>query len=308
MHSHNVTKLLRHLIRPLPNHNLALLLWFASGLVWGDALQHALSAQTPIPAPIPAPIPVYAALPNLPPGQALDIVFAPADDIGDLGTQAARRGFRDRLRTLIEAGILKNNVFESNRALFNFWYTLRAVRLDHKPACAGIDRWDFAGLAFKPDAILILHASQRVDDCAVESIGTAEIGQPGSVLHELGHALFHLPDEYWPEGVYDIGLVLQTDLEGCREAVGSADYAGACAELQSCRKGVPDPGPVTTLTPYYLVQGCRQSVMSSAGYRVLDHGPADWRQIYERTLAPRFPLERIHTPQRFARQISTARP
>ncbi len=154
------------------------------------------------PAP---PVRVYEVVAAADPGAAFNVLFVArtGDNFGDMTDPTDRSWLIDYLaQSTIGDGLMQNRTIREHRSRLNFWLADGMARLTPVPGgCPTVTLPDMSGLPLAPDAIIVLHRSP-MDDCAQGIVATADLDQPGTILHELSHSLFHLPDEYCCYGGY----------------------------------------------------------------------------------------------------------
>lgn len=146
---------------------------------------HSVSFATR-PYPVPnQPVPVYA---QGDPDDVMDLVFIPDEEIVDMDE------FRDRCQSLISNTAHR----EPTMNLFNrqFNYYINPIAGDAVPYGTGSHTppSNNANLAFA-EARALLH-STVFQDFASGSMFSMEWDRPQTLLHENGHAMFRLADEY----------------------------------------------------------------------------------------------------------------
>jgi hypothetical protein len=130
------------------------------------------------------PIPIRVSGP--PVGRFNIVVIADTD----LGTP-----IRDQLDAVVQRH-LAHGTIKSHRRLFNFYYS--AFTGNFEPSCHFTPPANIAELNAVADAVVYLHKKvQR--DCSVGSNLSCEITGGRTLLHEFGHVLFGLADEYPPD-------------------------------------------------------------------------------------------------------------
>ncbi len=198
-------------------HRLVLilgLLWLMIFLVVGIVLiaapgQNAAIETAEIERPVFA---VDADLVQESPDHAFDVVFAADTHTYDgLTDKQSQQRFRQDVRDAIEKGIFRNSVFGNNRSLFSFWLVLTPGAVNG-PECPREVVWPTHAIPRWADAVVLLHDFAAVTstkthyrDCTTLDLrySTAERGGDyPALVHELGHALFRLPDEYSKWGGY----------------------------------------------------------------------------------------------------------
>ena len=135
----------------------------------------------------------------------LDIVFIPDRDYGGRLTV-----FRNNVRTLIDSGYFGSTEFSGNRNRFNFYYyEPRYVSewADYEPVCAKFDLpLDFFLHCAMGDSNAIVWDPDPRDpgDRSCSSFNAFSVGRNEltTVVHETGHNIFGMADEYCCDGGY----------------------------------------------------------------------------------------------------------
>lgn len=129
------------------------------------------------------------------PARNIDIVFVPDADYG-----SATAAFRDAVRDLIVNGYFSAPEISDAGCLFNFYY-FDGVG-DYEPVCAKFDLpADLANhCAFADSKAIVFTGGGRA--CSSGSVFSTQPGGVHVVLHESGHNLFDLSDEYCCDGSY----------------------------------------------------------------------------------------------------------
>ncbi len=218
------------------------------------------------------PIPIRV---NGDPREHLDIVFIPDTDIS-IAT------FRESLVDVLETLYFKYDVIQSYRTLYNFYYS--EVAGDYEETCNFTDPANMANLTVVADTVAILHESD-LRDCRSGSRMSSEIDYDKTLIHESGHALFDLRDEYCCDSSYSQQACvpnLWNSLAACEADSAELGYAASdCAQLTKGNDSVN----------YWRIDptgsaGCMMGTsMHNAGS---DFGQACLRRIrfrYERCLA-----------------------
>lgn len=221
---------------------------------------------------------VYAPTPI---DQAMNIVFVPDEDYGDLSVLSARQAFLDDVATMVYSGYWDNNMFAFNLPLFNFWYTTATGTVD--PPNSGIcPRTDFpreirTEAAFA-DLYLLVH-QDTLRDCRNGKKATTEPTSFGAVVHESGHALFDLPDEYCCDGGYGkLHPVMYGELRGCERDADNASW-------RDCFRFRSERGPIGFLNRDWVRSegdpDVNRNIMTSGGTSGREFGPSNWAVIEE---------------------------
>ena len=123
----------------------------------------------------------------------LDIIFIPTKDL-TLGQ------FKNGLSSVIYQLYFANPWYGNNRVMFNFWYSGEFG--DYQQLCKFLDPGNIASLSAIGDAIAFLH-KKNMRDCRSGKRFSSEIDYGRTLLHESGHALFGLMDEYCCDSRYE---------------------------------------------------------------------------------------------------------
>lgn len=155
----------------------------------------------------------------------LDVVFIPDTDI----TLAS---FRDQLDEVIEDLYFKYDEFKVWRGNLNFYYSGRQG--NYEEMCSFTDPPNMAELTAVGDSIAILHQSD-LRDCKSGDRFSSEINYDKTLVHETGHALFGLKDEYCCDSSYSQQACepnLYSSLANCQNDAGGVGYPqGDCTKL-----------------------------------------------------------------------------
>jgi hypothetical protein len=126
-------------------------------------------------------------------GQAMDIIFIPDEDITDLDV------FRDHCRLMILEGIFGDEMTRSWWQFFNFYINPldgdATTSVHRRP-----DNWNQLTFA---ETQTIMHLDVFRDH-AEGTLFSTEQENRGTMLHEAGHALFGLADEYYGGGHWQL--------------------------------------------------------------------------------------------------------
>lgn len=197
--------------------------------------------------------------------EAIDVVFVPDDDYGDLTVVANRQDFLDDVADMIDTGFWQNNAMVSNVFLFNFWFMTQTG--DVQPPSTGICpvvTWPGLTDAAFAEVIVLLHPN-ALRDCASGNRVTSEPTSFHTVVHEASHAAFGLPDEYCCDGGYwNIPPVLYDSQDNCNNDPANAAW-------RNCQSFTDDDGNV-----WWRSEDNNGDIMASGGNTVWEYGPADW--------------------------------
>lgn len=210
--------------------------------------------------------------------RAFNILFVPDSSYGDQSVLANRQAFVDDMAKVIEDGYWQNRAYFNGWGVFNYYYmTARGSVTEQAPDAAGNFRcptvtWpaevDSDG-AFA-DQLLLIHAND-LRDCGGGGRASAEPTSFRTIVHETGHGLFGLPDEYCCDGGYfAMAPLMYTSEQACNGDAANAAWRN-CQSLTSDRDGSVwwrSQGDITT-----------NLIMYSAGSEVWESGPADWASM-----------------------------
>jgi hypothetical protein len=122
----------------------------------------------------------------------LDVVFIPDTDI-------TLNSFRDQLDEVIEDLYFKYDEFKTFRGNLNFYYS--SQQGNYEESCQFTDPPNMANLTAVGDSVAILHQT-NLRDCNSGDRFSSEINYDKTLIHESGHALFGLQDEYCCDSSY----------------------------------------------------------------------------------------------------------
>lgn len=217
---------------------------------------------------------------------AFNVLFVPDTAYGDMSVLANRQAFVDDLAKVIENGYWQNRAYFNGWAFYNYFYmTTPGSVVEQAAAPDGSFRCPVVTWPAQvstdgafADQIVLIHKND-LRDCGGGGRATAEPTSYRTIVHETGHGLFGLPDEYCCDGGYfSISPVMYGSQSAC-----SADAANAgwrnCQSHTSSRDG----------SVWWRSQGNITSnlIMFNPGAEVWESGPADWAvmQAAYRTLS-----------------------
>jgi hypothetical protein len=135
-----------------------------------------------------------------PPDQRLDLVIVPADDyMGDLTK------FKQHVVDHLENRLFAAAPLDTARDQFNIYYSeaegtglgfAACNDMDPSTACCASLPTDLRKQCPFADAFAVFHDTLGVQDCATGGLFATEGGDLRSFVHEAGHAVFSLNDEY----------------------------------------------------------------------------------------------------------------
>jgi hypothetical protein len=206
---------------------------------------------------------------------AFNIVFVPDASYGDMSVLANRQNFVDDMTDVIENGYWQNRAYFNGLFRFNYYYvTVSGSVVPRTPDAMGNFRcptvtWPAAvntDGAFA-DQLLLIH-SNTLRDCGGGGRATAEPTSYRTIVHETGHGLFGLPDEYCCDSFYsEVRPVLYSTGNACTTDANNASWRN-CTSFTSSRDGSVwwrSQGNITT-----------NLIMLNGGNEVWESGPADW--------------------------------
>lgn len=197
----------------------------------------------------------------------LDAVFVPDTDF-------TADDFRLRLHELIFDRYFRQEEVEANRGFHNFYYTPRQGH--YEEPCQFTKPPNAAKLVAVADSVVILHQKSKPRDCSYTYLMSAHMNDTKTVLHESGHSLFGLEDEYCCDSDYQQATCLPNiwaTLAACqRDAPALHLDSGECRQLS-------DGGKTVNFWRIDPV-GDRGCIMGDAEYKSCsDFGPACLRRI-----------------------------
>lgn len=217
------------------------------------------------------PIPIRAT--GAPQGR-LDVVFVPDTDI----TLASFVDQLDQVQNLyFRYPAYRGTPGRPNRAMYNLYYTREFGNIyrNSEGRCRIADPANMRELMRTGDVIAILHRT-RMRDCRIGRRFGSEIDHDKTLIHESGHALFNLSDEYCCDTSYPRQQCVPNiyrSLQACRaDAPNLGVPASNCTQLSKGRR---------TLQLWRIdhddTNGC---IMGPAQHnRRSDHGVSDNRRI-----------------------------
>lgn len=197
----------------------------------------------------------------------LNIVFVPDTSYGDLSVQANLQRFFDDIEEVIEEGYWQNNSYWVNIGRFNYYYMTvgGSAAAPTTGICPNVT-WpaQVATDASFADLVLLLHPNE-LRDCRWGNRVTSEPTSFRTVVHESGHALFNLPDEYCCDGGYsNLPPVLYNSSDSCNSDAANAAWRN-CTSFTA-----------TNGTAWWRSENSTVDIMSGGGDVVLESGRADW--------------------------------
>ena len=230
--------------------------------------------------------------------KAFNILFVPDTAYGSMAVTANRQAFVNDMAKVIENGYWQNRAYFNAWGRYNYFYmaasgtvTPRSPNPDGSFRCPTVvwpSQVDTDG-AFA-DQIVLIHKNE-LRDCGGGGRATAEPTSFRTIVHETGHGLFGLPDEYCCDGGYFTKApVMYASQSACTTDPANVGWR-SCQSHTSSRDG----------KVWWRSQGNINSnlIMSNAGDEVWESGPADWAVMNAayQTLSSATP---ISTPADFA--------
>ncbi|MDF1763876.1 MAG: hypothetical protein P1U57_10740, partial [Oleibacter sp.] len=213
--------------------------------------------------------------------QALNIVFVPDASYGDLSVLANRQAFVDDMTDVIENGYWQNRAYFNGILHFNYYYmtasgsvVARTPDADGNFRCPTVT-WpaQVSTDAAFADQLVLMHQND-LRDCGGGGRATAEPTSYRTIVHETGHGLFGLPDEYCCDSFYrEVAPVLYSTQNRCNNDPANASWRN-CVSLTSSRDGSiwwRSQGNITT-----------NLIMLNGGVEVWESGPADWTMMEDK--------------------------
>jgi len=183
------------------------------------------------------------------PSAKIDIVFVPDKDYyGDMNA------FLNDVDNIINWGYLKTGEFNDSRCKFNFYYYPQAG--EYKEVCAA---WDLppqekVDCAFADATAIVFKSGKRA--CA-SGVFSLPANDPKTAVHETGHSIFGMADEYCCDGGY-----WQPDAPYPNVFDSKAGCQAGSASPSTCLNYCPEtrcwPGPATSIATcrnYYKSKG-----------------------------------------------------
>jgi hypothetical protein len=160
----------------------------------------------------------------------LDVVFVPDTDI-------TLDSFRGKLTAVVES-FYKYTAIEMWRDDYNFYYSPQAGHYDVK--CKFTYPPNIMTLLAGADAVIILHQAQALRDCRHGKVISSAINEDKTIMHESGHALFGLEDEYCCDSMYlpqTCEPNIWASLAACQAAASRVGYPPSVAQCAQIRSG-----------------------------------------------------------------------
>lgn len=216
--------------------------------------------------------------PAIDPADAFDVVFVPDASYGDMSVLANRQAFADDAADAIENGYWQNQAYFNALFSFNYFYMTASGSVTANPPDASGNfvcptvTWPAqvnTDAAFA-DQLILLH-SNVLRDCGGGGRATAEPTSFRTIVHETGHGMFGLPDEYCCDGGYFVAApVMYSSQTACTGDAANASWRN-CQSHTSSRNG----------SVWWRSQGniSTNLIMFNTGDEVWESGPADWASM-----------------------------
>jgi len=208
------------------------------------------------------------------PDEKIDVVFVPDEDYNG-NVSRFLSDVRERIREQIFGleSYTNGSLPEGYRDLFNFYYTSEEGKYNNCRFRLPSGFWDSAPFA---DAVFILHTDNKQDCTSGRALGgvvmSAEGGSHYSFLHEMGHGIFDLVDEYCGDTSYEQNDPLPnvwSSQKNCRDDAISEEWnASLCRQITA-----------TDCTKNFWRWNPYPEVMSSDYVETMKYGSASTRHI-----------------------------
>ncbi|KQZ28199.1 hypothetical protein [Duganella sp. Root1480D1] len=207
--------------------------------------------------------------------RAFNVLFVPDTSYGDMSVLANRQAFVNDLANVIENGYWQNRAYFNAWGVYNYFYmTASGTVVEQAPGPGGQFRCPIVTWPGQvnsdgvfADQIVLIHRNE-LRDCGGGGRATAEPTSYRTIVHETGHGLFGLPDEYCCDGGYFTKApVMYSSQAACNGDSANAGWRN-CQSLTSSRDG----------SVWWRSQGniTDNLIMRNAGDEVWEAGPADW--------------------------------
>lgn len=155
----------------------------------------------------------------------IDVVFVPDADYNGNMTQ-----FLTDVKNMIETVYFGAPEFADNRCKFNFWYYNSAGVTDsgdYEPTCQkfAVPTPVYTGCSFADQRVIIYNGGGRA--CTLDGTISARTNG-GGLVHETGHGIFGLQDEYCCDSNYKAGPNVYHSQADC---MSSSSNPATCAEF-----------------------------------------------------------------------------
>lgn len=247
-------------------------------------------------------------VPQSNPDKAFNIVFVPDSSYGDLSVLANRQAFVDDMADVIENAYWQNQAYFNGLFYYNYYYmTATGSVTENPPDAKGNFRcptvvWPSqvnTDAAFA-DQLVLIHRN-KLRDCGGGGRVTAEPNSYRTIVHETGHGLFGLPDEYCCDSSYsEVRPILYATQHGCTTDPNNASWRN-CVSMTSSRDGSVwwrSQGNITT-----------NLIMRNTENEVWESGPADWflmRKIYQDVLGVSIDDPSVFAPGQWSYSVPPA--
>lgn len=233
--------------------------------------------------------------------EVFNIVFVPDASYGNMNVIANRQAFVDDMTDVIENGYWQNQAYFNGLLKYNYYYMTAAGSVVPRapdangnfrcPTVTWPNQVDTDG-AFA-DQLVLMHTNQ-LRDCGGGGRATAEPTSFRTIVHETGHGLFGLPDEYCCDSFYSENRpIIYATQNGCTTDAANAAWRN-CVSLTSSRDNSVWWRSQGNITTNLIMRNGDQNGVPV----VWESGPADWsvmEDAYDALGAPS-----VGTPSVFA--------
>ncbi len=204
------------------------------------------------------------------PADKINIVF-----VADVDYGSNMNKFKEDAFNLISEGYYKSAEISASKCKFNFWY--HPQKGDYVGTC---QKWDLPSTfstdcPFADSAAIIFQGGDRA--CSAD-VFSAPDDNPVVVVHESGHKLFALADEYCCDGGYWQDLPLVNIYHSQAECQQSSSNAGTCRNFCPEAKCWPEDGDSASIAAceaYYKSEGRTDLYYVCSCERWADHFGVD---------------------------------
>lgn len=209
---------------------------------------------------------------------AFNVIFVPDESYGDMSDLTNRQAFADDAADIIENGYWQIQAYFNGWFYFNYFYMTESGAVTANPPDASGNfqcptvTWPAevnSDGAFA-DQLLLVHTNV-LRDCGGGGRATSEPTSFRTVVHETGHGIFGVPDEYCCDGGYWVmPPVMYSSQNNCTNDASNAGWR-SCTSFTSSRNGAV----------WWRSQGdvISNLIMRNAGDEVWESGPADWASM-----------------------------
>jgi len=198
------------------------------------------------------------------PDDKIDVVFVPDTDYG--GDMAR---FTADVQDAMINGYYRNDEIAAHRDLFNFYYLDAAANVESggrfSPPLDVYDCEAFQDATSFADSIAILHVTEfrdYADTQCERRFFTSEPTSYRTFVHESGHSVFGLRDEYCCDSLYNQNDPLPNiwaNLSGCTaDAASEGWHGGDCVNFCPAGSGYCGSTGFWDIDPRHCIMGCSQ--------------------------------------------------